>query len=472
MPAFVNIQPQSGTRRKAWYRSPKLLRHGVMLVFFVFLLQVAYQHQVCGGGPQGEPSVEAYCPFGGIETLYYFLTTGGFVRRIEPSALILLGLVLLLTLVFSRGFCGWICPFGSLQEWIGLPGRKLFGKRYNPAGRWDRVLRLLKYVLLAAITGLTWHLGVLVFRDYDPFLAFFHLGQGVKEMPWAYAALGVVLLGSLRFDRFFCKYACPLGAVLGILGRFGLTRIRRDESGCKGCNICQKKCFAHVDFLSASTIRDPECNHCLDCVVECPRPNVLTVAGRKRRFSHVTYAAALLGGLFALVGATKLYGSWRTKPAMVSFYNAAGALDPGLIRGWMSLADISAGCNIPLERLRSAAGLPATVDPKLRINKIGETYHLDFEPEKLRQAVTAHLSGKPAADRAGERKGEQEIRGFMTLNQVSSKTGVPKEFLLRQLQVPAGKIDPRKPIRDWIHYYGKAIGDVRDAVAAYRSGKR
>ena len=156
-----------------------------MAFFFLFLLHVAYDHQVKGGGPRGAPSVEAYCPFGGLESLYQFLTTGGFVRRIEPSAMIMLAALVLLTLIFSRGFCGWICPFGSLQEWLGLLGKKIFRRKFNPTGAWDRGLRYLKYVLLAVIVGLTWHLGTLVFRDYDPFLAFFHLGQGINELPWA-----------------------------------------------------------------------------------------------------------------------------------------------------------------------------------------------------------------------------------------------------------------------------------------------
>ena len=84
-------------KKKRWFQSPKVLRHGVMAFFFLFLLHVAYDHQVKGGGPRGTPSVEAYCPFGGLENLYQFLTTGGYVRHIEPSAMILLAALVLLT---------------------------------------------------------------------------------------------------------------------------------------------------------------------------------------------------------------------------------------------------------------------------------------------------------------------------------------------------------------------------------------
>jgi hypothetical protein len=126
-----------------------------MIFFFLFLLHVAYDHQVKGGGPRGTPSVEAYCPFGGLESLYQFLTTGGFVRRIEPSAFIVFAALVVLTPFASRGFCGWICPFGSVQEWIGVLRKKLFKKRFNPTGAWDRRLRYLKYVILAVIIGVT-----------------------------------------------------------------------------------------------------------------------------------------------------------------------------------------------------------------------------------------------------------------------------------------------------------------------------
>jgi len=474
-------------KRERWYQSPKVLRHGVMAFFFLFLLHVAYDHQVKGGGPRGTPSVEAYCPFGGLESLYQFLTTGGFVRRIEPSAMILFAALLLLTLVSSRGFCGWICPFGSVQEWIGLLGRKLFRRWYNPTGAWDRRLRYLKYAVLAVIIGLTWHLGTLVFRDYDPFLAFFHLGTGMSELPWAYAVLGVVLAGSLLIERFFCKYACPLGAVLGILGRFGLTRIQRDPTDCKSCNLCQKKCHAHVDFLSTTTIRDPECNHCLDCVLDCPKPNVLSVRGPKWRFSHPAYASMLVAGLFLLIGTSKLAGKWQTKPEVVTFADRTGRLNPENIRGWMTLEEIGHGYGIPLDRLYQAAGIPPKVSGGTRLNQVAKTYKLDFEPDGLREVVGGFLAdgprpttqkspvSKPPAKQQPRKDhapgAEQQIKGFMTLNEIALKSGVPKDYILKTLGLPADT-DGRAPVRDWMHDRGKTIQDLRDAVAKYKAGKR
>jgi hypothetical protein len=451
-----------------------------MLFFFLFLLHVAYDHQLRGGGPRGTPSVEAYCPFGGLETLYQFLTTGGFVRRIEPSALILFAALVLLTVLASRGFCGWICPFGSVQEWIGMLGRRILKKRFNPSGAWDRYLRYLKYVILAIIVMLTWHTGALVFRAYDPFLAFFHLGNGLKEMPWAYGILIVVLAGSLWIERFFCKYACPLGAVLGLLGRVGLTKIQRDPGDCKACNLCHKKCPAHIDFLSTTTIRDPECNLCMICIADCPKPTVLTVRASGLSLSHSIYAAVLVAGLLLLVGTSRLAGKWQTRPSMVSFTNSQGALDPEAIRGWMTMQEIGDAFGIPLSDLYRKSGLPLHVSSSSRLNAIARDYKLQFEPDKLREIVRTHR-GKPEAPPLGSSApkefgksaeltarsaGEPEVKGFMTLNEIAVKTGVPKHYLLQRLGLPP-TIDPRIPVREWMHEKGKSVQDLREAVRQF-----
>lgn len=504
---LVQLAPKNAKPAKsAWYRSPKLLRHAVMLFFFLFLAHVALDHQIQGGGPRGTPSVEAYCPFGGLETLYQFLTTGGFVHRIELSAVVLFLALVILTLLASRGFCGWMCPFGSVQEWIGMLGKKIFKKKFNPAGRVDRALRYLKYVVLAVIIALTWHTGSLVFRDYDPFLAFFHFGYGIDELPWAYAILVVVLIGSLWIERFFCKYACPLGAVLGILGRFGLTKIQRDAAACKECNLCQQKCHAHVEFLSGTVIRSAECNQCMDCVVDCPKPAVLSLRGWRWRFSHPVFAAMLVAGLVGLVFVSKAAGKWRTKPELASFTNVAGRLDAGQIRGWMTLNDISSGYQVPLNELYAGLGLPARVSPNTRINRIKAEHKVEFEPERVRDLVDHILAGQPAmafvaqqkapekreaqaphkprnpqgpgrdARKSGHQEGgqgeEPEVKGFMTLNEVLLKTGVPKSYILKELGLSEAEVDSRQPLRDWVHDKGKSVPELREIIQRYRQQKQ
>jgi len=493
-----------------------------MIFFFLLLVRIAHHHLQEGGGPNGTPSVEAYCPFGGLESLYQFITTGGFIRRIEPSTMIIFAVVIILTLLFSRGFCGWICPFGAIQEWVGKIGKLIFRKHFNPTGTWDRVLRNFKYVVLVAIIALTWWTGTLVFRDYDPFLAFFHLGQGLDERPWGYGILVAVLLGSLLIDRFFCKYACPLGAVLGLLGKIGLTKIHRETTGCKLCNICQQKCPAHVDFLSVEDIRSAECNQCLDCLVDCPLPNVLTVKASRWRLSHPVYASMLVIALFGMIGISKATSTWRTKPERLKLTDQSGELDPESIRGRMSLQEISTGFNVPLEKLYADLHLPANVPSTAQIKNIHRDYEVEFKPESVRELIRAYLEGAPPPDlgarrgvrdhqrqeratgneerleagaqsmKADRRRGDGKgggagqgrgqtankttnekneppaVRGNMTINEIILKTGIPKDYLLKQAGLPAD-VPTREPLRDWIREYGKTPRDLRDAVEKYRA---
>ena len=123
------------------------VRRTVQIVFFVLIAAGAVNHTLVERGISipllSSASLHALCPFGGVVTMYQFVTTGTLVRQIHLSSIVLLVSTLLLAVLFGPVFCGWICPFGSIQEWIGRIGKRLFGKRYNtfvPA-RIDRPLR-------------------------------------------------------------------------------------------------------------------------------------------------------------------------------------------------------------------------------------------------------------------------------------------------------------------------------------------
>lgn len=117
-----------------------------------------------------------------------------------------------------------------------------------------------------------------------------------------------------------------------------------------------------------------------------------------------------------------------------------------------------------------------------RLNTIAKDFGVEFEPETMREAVRSLATGQPegAAAKPGERRGqrqaeqghaggEQEVRGFMTLNEIVLKTGVPKEHFMKTLDLPSC-LDARKPVREWMRQHDKSIQDLRDAVASYRAG--
>ncbi|TLN18258.1 4Fe-4S binding protein, partial [bacterium] len=255
------------TRRRIW---PRTL---LQIFFFVFIALVSINHTLAenGGGISflSSASLHALCPFGGVVSLYQYATVGTFVQKIHDSSFILMILVFLLAVLFGPVFCGWICPLGSAQEWVGKLGRKLFKRRYNhfvPL-KLDRVLRYLRYGVLAWVLYMTAVTGKLVFSDVDPYHALFNLWSSEIAVGGV-IVLVVTLLGALFVERPWCKYACPYGAVLGLTNLLRVFKIRRKAEACKSCSLCSRNCPMNLPVASASVIRDPQCISCLECTTE------------------------------------------------------------------------------------------------------------------------------------------------------------------------------------------------------------
>jgi polyferredoxin len=118
MAAHPHIRRRPAGLARLW--RVQTLRTLVQAGFALFILYTLVIHAVVGeSGSLITASPEAYCPFGGIETLYTYLSSGGsFVSHTHLSNLVLFGAVLLLAVVTRGAFCGWVCPFGALQEWL------------------------------------------------------------------------------------------------------------------------------------------------------------------------------------------------------------------------------------------------------------------------------------------------------------------------------------------------------------------
>jgi polyferredoxin len=133
----------------------RLLRYAVQFAFLVITSFIGYrfyqfvQHFVEQGHPFVErpQSVDAFLPIGGLMDLKYFILTG-IVEPVHPSGFIMFAAILGVSLVMKKGFCGWICPVGTLSQYIWMTGEKIFGRNFRIAGFADISLRSLKYVLL------------------------------------------------------------------------------------------------------------------------------------------------------------------------------------------------------------------------------------------------------------------------------------------------------------------------------------
>ena len=159
---------------------------------------------------------EKYCPFGGIASLVSKLSQGTMACTMGEVQ-VALGVGLLFgALVVGKLFCSYVCPIGSIGEWLGKLGAK-FKVRMEMPGLLDRPLRALKYVLFFLTVYFTMTSSELFCKKFDPYFATANLfGNRDSVLYFALPALAIVVLGSIFFRLFWCRYLCPLGAVSNI----------------------------------------------------------------------------------------------------------------------------------------------------------------------------------------------------------------------------------------------------------------
>jgi NosR/NirI family nitrous oxide reductase transcriptional regulator len=196
---------------------------------------------------------------------------------VDPLIFILWGFVALTLLLWGRGvYCGWLCPFGALQELLFQLAQRMGMREYRLPDVVHERLTALKYVIFVALFGLSLQsIGYAAkAAEVEPFKTtiVMHL---VRDGAYFWYAVALLLLAVFN-RKFFCKYLCPLGAALAIpapLRTFDWLR-RRKECG-RPCRICDVQCEVHA-IRPTGEINPNECHYCLDCQVtywddhQCP----------------------------------------------------------------------------------------------------------------------------------------------------------------------------------------------------------
>jgi ferredoxin len=212
---------------------------------------------------------ERWCPFGGVEAMATFASEGSMLCSLGTSNFFILGGVVAMTVLLRRAFCGYLCPLGTLAECINSLGRRMRIPRLQVPPKVDRVLSLLKYPILAIILYATWRAGELILRGFGPCYAL--IGRHGEDITyWAYVVSGLVALASLALMVPFCRWLCPLAAVLNLFSRFGLTRIKRNTDHCSSCGHCSKHCPMAIPVDQLLEVTAARCTSCLSCIDACP----------------------------------------------------------------------------------------------------------------------------------------------------------------------------------------------------------
>lgn len=184
------------------------------------------------------------------------------------GVLILLGIIIGFSFFFGRFFCGWICPLGGVQEFINPETKS--GWLSQPM---DNLLKFLKYIVLLVFFYLAWRTGTNPWNDYEPLKVLVRFSGTTV----AVTALTLILLVAVFIERPFCRYLCPLGAILALTSRLAPLKMRSDAGTCMVCGKCTEgACQMNaIDAVNPVTdlprIESSECIHCLRCQNICHR---------------------------------------------------------------------------------------------------------------------------------------------------------------------------------------------------------
>lgn len=280
----------AGQKRKKTLQRRSYLRAGLQILFFILT-----------------PSLFT----GAFSGVKYIFTQIGLSQPLEPVSFVkTLAALCLMTMVFGRFFCGYVCAFGALGDGMQFLSKKLqkkCKKKLPPipasAKKW---LGKLPFAIMTAIVVLC-AAGVYgSLSGYSPWDVF-SMATSLKLQLSGYTLgcilLVLILLGMAWEPRFFCRFLCPMGAVFRLLPIFPWAILRRDRSLCgKGCSACTKNCPVELSLGEGGNAAD--CIRCDQCRGICPRGNIST--GKRWMDDHVEVvtvvkaviylaAAALLG---------------------------------------------------------------------------------------------------------------------------------------------------------------------------------
>ncbi len=293
----------------------------VFFAYFVFacvrLMRFAAWARGAGPYVRRPEIVAGLLPIGHFTSFFALLRGGGWDSLLPAGLVIIIG-ALAVSLLFKRGFCGWICPVGTLWEAFAALGRKLMrGKNVRLPSWLDLTGRGFRYLLTAVI--------VLILLVLVP------LAEAVdfRQLPYMWTAdikilsimlhpvyLGVALFAgvlSMAFGPVWCRYLCPVGGLYSAVSELSPCKVQRSEERCTHCHSCTRVCHAFVDIEAHAVVRDTECDGCMECVKACPADGCLEArAPGGVRIAPWVWPLLVVGLWLAIFGVAKLTGNWNS----------------------------------------------------------------------------------------------------------------------------------------------------------------
>jgi len=325
-PATPTVRPRKRLVKRAPPDRSQAMRRTVQFVFLALNLWIgiefyAFVRYYETGGRTGfavrPPGVEGWLPIASLMNLKVLLLTGQ-IPAIHAAGLFLLISFLAISWIFRKAFCGWLCPVGTISEYLWHVGRYVFGRNFRLPRPLDIALRSLKYILFGLFLYVVVSMPVPALRDFlaRPYgliadvkmLNFFRFVGATGSI-----VMAILVLASIFVQNLWCRYLCSYGALMGLMSSLSPLRIRRNPDLCIDCGKCTRECPSSLPVDQLISIRSAECTACLTCIASCPAADALVLSTPRRTTVPAWALAAGITVLFlGICGYARWTGHWHS----------------------------------------------------------------------------------------------------------------------------------------------------------------